>query len=342
MKNQISYLTFLTAVSAVLGSEFYCPTVSTPGADRRSSNSTFRLVQWNAEWLFVDGADNCPGTTCPWSDSKAASKHLTTVASVIADLKPDLLNLCEVESCDELTLLTQDSQLSSMGYKPYMIHGTDDSTGQDVGMLTLLDPQQDLYRNEARASYPISSTTCKSSYTGTYGVSKHYITTLKLGNMNVALISMHFLAFPDDQNRCVEREAQATVIQQTVTTPFIDKGYEVILIGDINDWDNTSLDSNSNKPISQVSAILKGSGTSWQLTNVASLIKQSERYSEWYDEDADCVYDSSEVSSIDHIYLSDGLLSKVSSAYFAHSEYSQSCDNFYYSDHWPLVVDFKF
>jgi len=289
----------------------------------------------------VDGADNCPGTTCPWGDATAASKHLSTVASVIADLKPDLINLCEVESCDELTLLTQDAKLSGLGYKPYMIHGTDDSTGQDVGMLTLVDPLQDLYRTEDRVSYPIPTTTCSSSYTGTYGVSKHYITTLNVNDINIVMISMHLLAFPDDSGRCVEREAQATVIQQTVT-PFVEKGYEVILIGDINDFDDAVLDLNNNKPISQVSKILKGTGTSWTLTNVASLINQSDRYSEWYDVNEDCKYVNTEVSSIDHIFLSDGLLGKVSNAYFAHSEYDQSCTNFYYSDHWPLVVDFKF
>lgn len=177
----------------VWSAEYYCPSVSTKGDDRRTDNSTFRLVQFNAEWLFVDGADNCPGTTCPWGDSKAASTHLSTIAGVIADLKPDLLNLCEVESCDELTLLTQDSQLKDIPYKPYMIHGTDDSTGQDVGMLTLVDPLQDLYRTEVRVTYPIAGTTCTSSYTGSYGVSKHYITTLSVGGMKTALISMHLL-----------------------------------------------------------------------------------------------------------------------------------------------------
>ena len=47
------------------GEEFYCPIVSEPGTDRRTNATTFRLVQFNAEWLFVDGADSCPGSTCP-------------------------------------------------------------------------------------------------------------------------------------------------------------------------------------------------------------------------------------------------------------------------------------
>ncbi len=218
----------LLIVTAVFGAEFYCPLVSTKGEDRRSNSSNFRLVQFNVEWLFIDGADNCPGTTCPWKDVSAAETHLSTIAGVISDLNPDLVNLCEVESCDELTLLTENSKLSGKGYKPYMVKGTDSSTGQDVGMLTKIDPITDLIRSEDRATYPISTTTCKSSYTGSYGVSKHYITTLKVGSTNIALFSLHLLAIPDDQTRCVEREAQ--VIHLSVY-PCVYFSYNRIAVG---------------------------------------------------------------------------------------------------------------
>lgn len=324
----------------VLSAEFYCPNVATKGTDRRTNTSNFRVVQFNAEWLFVDGFDNCPGTTCPWKIKADADKHLSSIAKVISDLNPDLVNLCEVESCDELTLLTQNSLLSSRGYKPYMIQGTDSSTGQDNGMLTKVDPTADLIRTEARVSYPIPGTTCSSPYTGTYGVSKHYITTFKINGMDIVVVSVHLLAFPDDQTRCVEREAQATVIQQALD-PYISKGYEAIVLGDINDWDAQVLDSNNNKPISSVADILKGKGKSWTLTNVASKLTTSERYSEWYDENDDCVYSPTENSMIDHIFVSKGLLNKVTNVFIAHSEYAQSCNDFYYSDHWPVVVDFK-
>ena len=334
-------IVLLGLLAASFGAEFYCPTVSTKGTDRRTNTSSLRLVQFNAEWLFMDGFDNCPGTTCPWKTQADASSHLSAIAKVISDLNPDVVNFCEVESCDELTMLTQNSLLSNRGYKPYMIQGTDSSTGQDNGMLTKIDPTTDLTRTENRVSYPVSGTSCVSSYTGTYGVSKHYITTLKVSGVNIVMVSLHLLAFPDDQNRCVQREAQATVIQQVIG-PYVSKGYEVILLGDINDWDSQTLDSNNNKPISMVADILKGKGTTWSLTNVASKLTVNERYSEWYDENSDCVYNSKENSMIDHIFVSNGLLSKITNVFIAHSEYSQSCTNFYYSDHWPVVVDFKF
>jgi exonuclease III len=329
-----------TAQVVLAGTEFYCPTVTTPGEDRRTSNSTFRLVQLNPEWLFLDGADSCPGSTCPWTTQALAQTHLNSIAQVIYDLNPDLIHLCEVESCDELTQLTQTSLLSAEGYKPYMVKGTDSSTGQDVGILTKVDPTSDLIRTEDRVAYPLSTTTCTGTYTGTYGVSKHLITTLNVNGINIALVGAHLLAIPDDQTRCIEREAQAMVLQGVISS-YVSKGYEIIMLGDLNDWDDEVLDVNNNKPISQVNAILKGQGTNWKLTNVATKVSQSERYSEWYDENEDCNWVLAENSMIDHIMLSDGLLGKVANVFIAHSEYTQSCDTTY-SDHWPVVVDFKF
>lgn len=69
---------------------------------------------------------------------------------------------------------------------------------------------------------------------------------------------------------------------QTVVQPYIEKGYEVIVIGDFNDWDTKlSLDTNNNQPISQTLSILKGDGTSWKLTNVAHKMPKETRFSEW-------------------------------------------------------------
>ncbi len=151
---------------------------------------------------------------------------------------------------------------------------------------------------------------------------------------------MHLLAYPDDQNRCVQREAQATVMAQVVK-PYIDKGYEVIVTGDLNDFDGELLDVNNNVPISQVLSILKAESSKYALTSVASFMPQDERYSIWWDSNYDCVYKLNETSMIDHILVTPGLLGKIESAYIAHGEYPMTCDS-YYSDHWPVVVDFKF
>lgn len=42
------------------------------------------------------------------------------------------------------------------------VKGKDDYTGQDVGMLTRIDPMTDLSRTELRVDYPLPSTHCSS------------------------------------------------------------------------------------------------------------------------------------------------------------------------------------
>jgi exonuclease III len=341
----------------------YCPTAPSNPEDRRTNQSTLRIVQLNTEWLFVDGYDDCPGSNCPWKDDEMAQSHVSAIANVIAELNPDLINLAEVESCDELHDLLNDPSLAGYGYAPYMVQGTDTATGQDVGILTKIDPLESLYRTEMRVNYPLSTTTCNSSYSGSQGVSKHYITSIAANGLKIAIIGIHFLAYPDDEDRCVQREAQATVIQ-SIIEPYLTNGYEVMILGDMNDWDKEVIDANNNLPISQVLDILKGNtavvnaavtgngteiiirshaGGSWELQNVASKLIQSERYSCWYDSNRDCIYKPTETSMIDHILVSKGLFDHISGVSIAHSAYEQECaSDFYYSDHWPVVVEFQF
>ena len=242
---------FLTySISPLINADTECPIVSSIG-DRRKNKNTLRLVQYNAEWLFIDyyNGANCPGNGCSWHTLSDAETHFSYVTNVVKTLQPDIINFCEIEGCDELNMLKD--QLDS-SYNPYLKKGTDTSTGQNVGMLTKLDPIINLYRSEEKISYPISGTKCGSTTaSGTSGVSKHYITEFKIASMNVAMIGAHLLAIPTDPSRCVQREAQAQVLQNIVSS-YIQKNYEVILLGDMNDYDAEVLDLNSYKPTSRV------------------------------------------------------------------------------------------
>ena len=134
------------------------------------------------EWLFIDyySSANCPGDGCSWKNQSQANTHMSYVSSIIKDLNPDLINFCEVEGCDELNILK--GQLDN-SYIPYLLKGTDTSTGQNVGMLTRVDPIKTLYRTEARYDYPIYGSKCGYTGYGSTGVSKHYITEFKFNNM---------------------------------------------------------------------------------------------------------------------------------------------------------------
>ena len=340
----LSINTFINQNKFVIKGDTECPVVSSVG-DRRSNKNALRLVQYNAEWLFIDYCNSakCPGTGCPWTSVTDAQTHMSYVANVIKTLNPDIVNFCEVEGCDELNMLI--TSLKDTTYKPYLKQGTDTSTGQNVGMITRVDPLVNLYRSEERASYPVSGSKC--GYTGpagTSGVSKHYITEFNLGGLNTALIGAHLLAIPTEPTRCAEREAQAQVLQNVVAS-YIAKGYEVILLGDMNDFDAEVPDVNSDKPTSYVLDIMKGlyglkKGT-YTLTNAASKLAQSERYSDWYDSDNNCATSSKkDYSMIDHVLMSSKIFSKIStvSIYHGYTEYCGTMN----SDHYPVLIDLKF
>ena len=335
---------FLSSNTFIVSSDTECPVVTNSG-DRRTNKNSLRIVQYNAEWLFVDYNSNakCPGTGCPWSTTDNAKTHLSYVASVVKSLNPDIINFCEIEGCDELNMLK--NELNDGSYNPYLKQGTDTSTGQNVGILTRIDPLVSLYRTEERISYPVPGSKC--GYTGTSstsGVSKHYITEFNLGGFKTALIGAHLLAYPTDATRCAEREAQAQVLQNVIYG-YISKGYEIIFLGDLNDFDAEVLDINSDKPISYVLDTLKGlfgskKGT-YTLTNAASKIAQSERYSDWYDSDNNCATSSQkDYSMIDHVLMSSKIFNKISQVSIYHG-YKEYCDKLN-SDHYPVVVDLSF
>lgn len=318
--------------------ETFCPTVSSH-EDRRPKNGSLRIMQYNVEWLFMDyyAASDCPGNGCSWKNSADAKKHLGYISDVIHSLKPDILNLCEVEGCDELSDLCVDSQ-----YKPYMVKGQDTSTGQNVGLLTLIDPAISLYRTDERVKYPIPGSTC--GYTGEpsdSGVSKHYITEYKLGDLNVAMIGVHLVAFPTDPARCAQREAQAQVIQNVIAS-YVNKGLEIIVLGDFNDFDGDVQDANDNKPLSSVLSIIKGKmGTTkgiYTLINTAERIEKSKRYTDWWDQNKNCNSTANEFSMIDHILVTPRIYDRIQSASI-YAGYPEFCGTFN-SDHYPVIIDF--
>lgn len=67
--------------------------------------------------------------------------------------------------------------------------------------------------------------------------------------MDLMVAGLHFIAFPLMAARCSQREAQATVIQDVM----IGHTGESIILGDLNDYDNSILDTAGDVPISKVS-----------------------------------------------------------------------------------------
>lgn len=348
MQMPFLYIFLLVSLFGSLYSDTECPAVSTNNHNTTKPIKTenkLRVIQYNVEWLFMDyfASADCPGNGCTWKNKTAATMHIETISNIISKLSAStdvstIINLCEVEGCDELNMLVQ--QLAN-GYTPYLKKGKDVATGQNAGILTQLQPAVSLYRTEERYNYPIAGSKC--NYTGelaSTGVSKHYITEFSINKLNIAFIGAHFIAFPTDPPRCAEREAQAMIMQNVIFS-YISKGFEVIFLGDLNDYDGEALDKNNNQPTSNVLEILKGKYTGkYELINVANLIKQADRYSAWWDKNGNCVSTPNEFSTIDHMLVTPTLYKQIDSAFYYHG-YTEKCD-IYESDHYPLVVDFVF
>ena len=343
MSLHILFSTFSFFFSFIYGSDIECPSVNNSTTkDRRKDKTKLRLVQYNVEWLFLDYYQpmDCPGDGCTWKTQSDAQTHLKYVSSVIQYLNPDIINICEVEGCDELNAVISNLDTS---YIPYLKKGTDTATGQNVGMLTRIDPLISLYRTEEKYSYPIPDSRCgNTSVTGSTGVSKHYITEYRFDEFDVAFIAGHLLAGPTDPTRCVEREAQSQILQNVIYG-YIQKGYEIIFLGDLNDFDAEVLDIGPNYPTSRVLDILKGKDGEkkgkYELINLATHLTPPERYSDWWDSDKNCNTSSiSDYSMIDHVLVTEELNKHVVDMFIYHG-YDEYCDK-WNSDHYPVVIDF--
>lgn len=323
-----------------LSTSFNCSIAPPPAVaqDKRADPSKWTLVQYNVEWLFTEPYSSCPGI-CTWNTTAEQYTHLETIKTVLDKLNADTVHLCEVQSCTQL-----DEVRPTDDYVSYMIQGNDTYTGQNVGLLTKIDPVESITRTEERVAYPLEDSKC--GYTGeagTEGVAKHMITRFVIQNVSIYLIGAHLLSNPNDPTACAKREAQAQVLQ-TKINDLIRKGHEVVVIGDMNDFDGVFKDVNNHIPNSRVLEMLKGDDdetpTNYTLYTVADKILQNARYTEWYDEISDCVVETSEFSMLDHILVSKNLWNRIDTVVFDHI-YREGCDT-YQSDHYPVSVTFRF
>ncbi|KAF1325466.1 hypothetical protein FI667_g9176, partial [Globisporangium splendens] len=343
---------YFVSAAAVLASAFLavesdaaflaCATAPATKGDRRTDKTQLKYSTYNTEFLFMQnlGALDCPGADCKWTTTTEAQNHIVQVAKIIKSLGSDIIQLTEVEDCTILnTLITQLVSLGDSTYKPYLVRGTDTATGQNVGLLTRVDPSTDLARSATAPSIPVSGSKCPSAsgFSSTKSVSKNFYTTFNVAGFSkpITVIGAHLLANPEDKVRCFEREAQATALAALANAAVLN-GNHVILSGDLNDWSSTVPDRNNNTPISGVLSILTGANMVQTAANAA----QSSRYTQWYDENNDCVYSTTEVSSLDHILVSKSLSSSVTSTVFNNNLYTTSCSG-YNSDHYPVTITIK-
>jgi len=320
-----------------------CPKAPSNSEDRRTNKTKLKVVAWNVDWLFTNASHDygklvCPGPGCDWKNQTIADAHLQHIAAHISNIDPDIIGLEELEDCDtlrEITKLLPD-------YKPYLKLGKDTFTGQNPGILTKIDPVADLEFSNEVINYPVPGSTCPQKTSrlqkaGSHGCSKHYQATFKMNGKTISIFGVHLLAIPDDAKRCLEREAQATVVANMIKKA-VAAGHEIICLGDFNDYSDTVPDVNDNKPISTVLKIIREAG---KLVNIASRAPKEDRYTDWYDRNHNCIDDGgNEHSMIDHILVSAGLEAAITKVDLTH-RWKNGCGCLQ-GDHWPVTVEFSF
>lgn len=305
--------------------------------DRAVGTSDFdeglTIVTLNVCWLF-DGEGEEDFYTAPQC-SEDAEAHLIDVADYLSTIDADFIAIEEIESADMLHRLNE-----KLGgeYHEIFVQGTDDYTGQDVAGLSRL-PILDVGRSDATQRYPIPDSRFRAPM-GTEDVAEHFWATTEVGDETITSIALHLLAYPDDLERVVRREAQALIIQNMVKY-FLDSGHEIVILGDVNDFDSEVCDAAGNQPRSRVDALFKDIDPNTEgdeLLIAAGLIPQQDRYTYWCDKNRNGIDNGSEEHSmIDHVYVSLRLAEYIVDARIDHSDYEART----VSDHWPVVVQFS-
>ncbi|KAJ9444882.1 hypothetical protein DIPPA_28531 [Diplonema papillatum] len=301
-----------------------CPDAPAVKGDRRADKGAVTIASYNLYWLF-DG-DSDPAAA-PWGTPAEATKHAKVMARELDRLQADIFVFVEVEHCSVLDDVIGFMATGS-AYRRYLLQGTDYATGQDVALLTKIDPLFTLERTDNRTDYPLPGTACTDTATGSSGVSKHFYAEFELApSFTIGLVAVHLLAWPDAQARCNQREAQAATIRGMIGEQWAARlasgGVKgVVVLGDYNDYSAEVLDEPGSRPVTRVLDIIKNATTP-AMVELSSSVPRVDRYS----------FGSGGTGElIDHILMTPALADLVSAVGIDHRE--SASKNQLASDHW--------
>ncbi len=226
-------------------------------------------------------------------------EHDDNISKILNKLKPSIVSLCEVTNYDQLYNISKGMH----NMIPYFVKSLDTHTEQNCGILSKFIPFH----------FPSKFTK---------RVSKHCITKYIFGNMKIAIISCHLLANPHSEFILQQRQLQAIELKSKINSLIYD-GHEVILAGDLNDFDNNIRDANNSKSITKVLEILKEKN----MINTDFLIDKQNRHT--------FTFNNKNVM-LDHILVTPALLKSITNINIERVR-NRSIDD---SDHDPIIIEF--
>jgi hypothetical protein len=315
------------------------------------SSHNLTIGTFNTMWLF-DGVND---ELSPWKNTTQAEAHTKLIAQQIYQLNVDVLNLVEVESCSilsrlmsEMERIAKSKKKKAPKYQIYLKNGKDTVTRQNVAMLSKFVPvSPGLAFNDSRISYPIDGSKCGYAMKNSTGVSKHYYTWLNFPigkhglNLTVLLVGVHLKANPNDPASCAQREAQAIIIRDTIRAALLQAKLtpaqaNIVVMGDLNDYDEKTSDVSKNIPLSKTLQVLKDREY-LNLINVMEYVPADKRYTHWWDKNKNLEINYGELSALDHMLVSEHLMKYVTDIQIHNSDLYPH-GNLKISDHWPITL----
>ena len=200
-------------------------------ADELPSEVT--VATWNLEWFFdADQGDNRTPLARAQSAPSEKEWHWKRdqVANVIAQMKPTILALQEVENRQVLRALTE--QLKSqhqLNYRIAFVEGWDTYTEQDVAILYQSGLVQYSRHEQTKDMY---------NSRNFYNVSKHVVAQFRWEKEDrsqlLTLVNVHFRA---SEKGAAIRQRQARLIRHWIE-PMLQRGENVMVLGDVNTEEN--------------------------------------------------------------------------------------------------------
>ena len=307
-----------------------------------------RIVNFNAELLNAPGVT--PGTIQKYRFDHARKRHLEGVATLIETLNPDIVNLVEVsskEAVDAVVAILHEKGMTE--YKGYHIDSNDPFTAGDVALISKIEPDlvegqpiRTIYSEEGDPTWRESF-----SFIGRGGekvtlntsISRNSLYFLTVGGHKLGFVGLHLKSNPQDDYSNAKRTAEAAVVRRIINGEVTKRGYQPVVIGDLNDYDPDVPDADESRATSTtVIRDIKDYDPAQdgpELVNVAEKIaRQADRYTSHWDRNENGADDGDDVyTMIDHILLPKDLMPFVTRAFICHSVGIDT------SDHFAVVVD---
>jgi endonuclease/exonuclease/phosphatase family metal-dependent hydrolase len=187
------------------------------------------VATWNVEWLFDNYTGDNPQELARNQSApsrEACDWKLAGIAKVIAEMKPTVLALQEVENKRVMFYLTSKLKKEyALDYEVAFIEGDDFFTEQDVAVLSLSGLVGFSFRKQTKEMYDTKAY---------YNVNKHIFCEFCWGEgpqkVELLVLNVHFRAQPDAG---AIRTRQAKLVRHWLNDA-IKAGANVAVIGDVN------------------------------------------------------------------------------------------------------------